>query len=31
MIDRDDDVLLPRFYCVPQLRDWLLQRIVAYN
>jgi radical SAM superfamily enzyme YgiQ (UPF0313 family) len=31
MIDRDDDLLLPRFYCVPQLREWLPQRIVDYN
>ena len=31
MIDRDDDLLLPRFYCVPQLRDWLPQRIVRYS
>jgi len=30
MIDADDDLLEPRFYCVPQLREWLPERIAEY-
>jgi radical SAM superfamily enzyme YgiQ (UPF0313 family) len=31
MIRPDDDLLWPRFYMVPQLRDWLPERIAAYK
>jgi len=31
MIQRDDDLLWPRFYLAPQLRDWLPVRIAAYK
>jgi radical SAM superfamily enzyme YgiQ (UPF0313 family) len=27
----DDDLLFPRFYCAPELRDWLLERVAAYK
>ena len=27
----DDDLLLPRFYLTPALRDWLPERIAEYN
>jgi hypothetical protein len=27
----DDDLLLPRFYLAPELRDWLPERIAAYK
>ena len=29
IIDRDDDLLFPRFYMVPELRDWLPQRVAG--
>jgi radical SAM superfamily enzyme YgiQ (UPF0313 family) len=31
LIRPDDDLLWPRFYMVPQLRDWLPERIAAYK
>jgi len=31
MIGPDDDLLLPRFYLSPRLRDWLPERIAAYK
>ena len=31
LIDRGDDLLLPRFYCVPELREWLPGRIADYK
>ena len=31
MIQPDDDLLWPRFYMAPQLRDWLPERIAAYK
>jgi radical SAM superfamily enzyme YgiQ (UPF0313 family) len=31
LIERGDDLLLPKFYCVPQLREWLPRRIADYN
>jgi radical SAM superfamily enzyme YgiQ (UPF0313 family) len=31
MIRPDDDLLWPRFYLAPQLRDWLPERIAAYK
>jgi len=31
VIAHDDDLLFPQFYCVPQLWEWLPQRIAGYN
>ena len=31
MVRPDDDLLWPRFYLAPRLRDWLPERIVAYK
>jgi len=31
IIDRDDDLLFPRFYMAPALRDWLPERVAGYN
>lgn len=31
IVDRDDDLLFPRFYLAPALRDWLPGRIADYN
>ena len=31
MIQPDDDLLWPRFYMAPQLREWLPERIMAYK
>jgi radical SAM superfamily enzyme YgiQ (UPF0313 family) len=31
VIRADEDLLLPRFYLAPELRDWLPERIVAYR
>jgi len=31
IIGRDDNLLFPRFYCVPQLREWLPQRLADNN
>jgi len=31
MVRPDDDLLRPRFYLAPQLRDWLPERIAAYK
>jgi radical SAM superfamily enzyme YgiQ (UPF0313 family) len=30
LIQPDDDLLFPRFYFAPSLRDWLPERVVAY-
>jgi radical SAM superfamily enzyme YgiQ (UPF0313 family) len=31
VIRADEDLLLPRFYLAPELRDWLLERVAAYK
>jgi len=31
IVERDDDLLFPRFYLAPTLRDWLPGRVAAYN
>ncbi len=31
IVRSDDDLLLPRFYLAPQLKDWLPERIAAYK
>ena len=31
IIDRNDDLLFPRFYLAPALRDWLPERVAAYS
>ncbi len=31
IVARDDDLLFPRFYLAPTLRDWLPGRVTAYN
>ena len=31
MIQPDDDLLWPRFYLAPQLREWLPERIAGYK
>jgi radical SAM superfamily enzyme YgiQ (UPF0313 family) len=31
IIDRDDDLLFPRFYMAPALRDWLPERVAGYS
>jgi radical SAM superfamily enzyme YgiQ (UPF0313 family) len=31
IIDSDDDLLFPRFYSAPAVRDWLPERIARYN
>ena len=31
VIRPDDDLLFPRFYCAPELRDWLPERVAAYK
>jgi radical SAM superfamily enzyme YgiQ (UPF0313 family) len=30
-IKADDDLLFPRFYLAPELRDWLVERVAAYK
>jgi radical SAM superfamily enzyme YgiQ (UPF0313 family) len=31
IIDRNDDLLFPRFYMAPALREWLPKRVAGYN
>jgi radical SAM superfamily enzyme YgiQ (UPF0313 family) len=31
VISPDEDLLLPRFYLVPELRDWLPERVASYR
>jgi radical SAM superfamily enzyme YgiQ (UPF0313 family) len=31
VISADEDLLLPRFYLTPELRDWLPERVAAYR
>jgi radical SAM superfamily enzyme YgiQ (UPF0313 family) len=31
IVDRNDDLLFPRFYLAPALRDWLPERVASYS
>jgi radical SAM superfamily enzyme YgiQ (UPF0313 family) len=31
VVSADEDLLLPRFYLMPELRDWLPERVAAYK